>query len=358
MVVRFRFPDVGEGIQEGEVVEWLVKVGDKVKRNQNLLKVETAKAIVEVPSPVEGTIGKVLAKKGETIRVGQVIVVLLEKGEKPADMDKDTSTSVVGDISGEAKAAAPVEFAISKPSAKAEAGGVQALPAVRQMAKEFGIDLTSVSGTGAHGEVTISDLKTAIGKTKPTPAKPGIKKTSKYDFYGPVEHRPIKGLRREIAKNLSESWTHIPHVTHGDDIDVTELDAVRKEMNAKNKKVHFTFLPFIMKALVDALEKYPVFNAIVADDLSEVVIKKYYNIGIAVDTKDGLIVPVLKGVDQKSLSSIAKELAILADKTRERTVDLADLKGGSISITNVGILVLLRFRISLLCVMVRLSCVR
>lgn len=320
MTYEFRFPDVGEGITEGELVKWLVKVGDKVKEDQPVAKVETDKAVAEVPSPKTGTITKLNVKEGETIKVGQVLFTLEES---------DKSVSVVGSLEE-----APVYEAkkeLPKPKEVIAEKQILATPSVRALAKQLNIDITKLTGTGPDGMITEEDVKKSSSLT------PQIKITKKYDMYGYLERVPLRGIRKATAIKMTE-FLQVPAVTHMDEIDVTELVKLREKEKkiALKKKIKLSYLPFIVKAVIESLKLHPYLNSSLEGD--EIVLKKYYNIGIAADTPEGLLVPVLKIADSKTLIQIAKEIQELAEKAVERKLDLADLKGSTFSITNIGVL--------------------
>jgi pyruvate dehydrogenase E2 component (dihydrolipoamide acetyltransferase) len=336
MAKQFRFPDVGEGITEGEIVRWLIKEGDEVKEDQTLAEVETDKAVVEMPSPYAGTILKVHAAEKDIIKVGQVLVTIGQKGEavgeaaaaaKPEEKETPTAgPSVVGVVT----------------ESKEEIRDVLATPKVRKLALELGVNIKAVKGTGPQGRITEDDVKAA----KAAPAapreerKPAFKIKEKFDFFGELERIPLRGVRRATAKRMHESVSTAAHVTHFDEADASELVKVRESLKAEaaEKGVKLTFLPFILKAVLAAVQIHPLLNATLSDEDEEIIVKKYYNFGIAVDVPDGLIVPVVKGVDQKSVYDLAGEIQTLAEAAKKRSLDLADLKGGTFSITNVGLI--------------------
>jgi pyruvate dehydrogenase E2 component (dihydrolipoamide acetyltransferase) len=332
MAKQFKFPDVGEGITEGEVVRWLVKEGDEIKADQPIAEVETDKAIVEMPSPYAGTVLKLHAREKDIVKVGQVLITVGEKGEKP----EETVPSAVPAAAAKGRGAA-VEPGPGRPAPSAGAG-ILATPKVRKMAQELGLDLAAIPGTGPGGRITEEDVEAAPKKA--APPSPAVKVKTKFDFYGSVERLPLRGVRRATAKRMAESVSKAAHVTHIDQADASALDRLREKMKpeAEARGIKLTYLPFIVKALLAALKLHPMFNATLDDAEEEIIIKKYYNIGIAVDVPDGLIVPVLKGADEKSLVDIAREIQALAEAARGRTLDLADLKGGTFSITNVGMI--------------------
>jgi pyruvate dehydrogenase E2 component (dihydrolipoamide acetyltransferase) len=332
MVRDFKFPDVGEGITEGEVVKWLVREGDTVKEDQPLLEVETDKAVVEIPSPWSGKVAKIHAGEGEIVKVGQTLVsvgVEGEEGEKaaaePAEPERRPAYGIVG------------ELEVAEEEEEAPPPKVLATPKVRKLARELGVDLSVVKGTGRGGRITEEDVRGAVEAEREE--KPAVKVTRKYDLYGYIERVPLRGIRRATAKKMTEAL-RIPHVTHMDEADVTELVEVREKVKKEvaHLGVKVTYLPFIIKAVIEGLKAHPYLNAVLSEDGEEIILKKYYNIGIAVDIEDGLIVPVIKGADQKSIVDLAKEIARLAALARERKLDLAELKGGTFTITNIGII--------------------
>jgi pyruvate dehydrogenase E2 component (dihydrolipoamide acetyltransferase) len=330
MAKQFRFPDVGEGIAEGEVVRWLVKEGDEVKADQALVEIETDKAVVEMPSPYSGTVLRLHHKEKDIVKVGEVLVTVGEKGEAVPAAGPAQAVP--------AAAAGPVATAAQAPTSGAPPGEVLATPAVRRLARDLGVDLGAIGGSGPGGRITEDDIKAA--KEKPAEKKVEIKVKPKYDLYGNLERIPLRGVRRATARHMRESLNKAAHVTHCDEADATKLAALRDSMraDAEGKGLKLTYLPFIIKAVVEALKLHPTLNASLDDEEEEIVVKKYYNIGVAVDVPDGLIVPVVKAADEKSALDLAGEIQSLAKAARERTLDLADLKGGTFSITNVGVI--------------------
>ncbi len=337
MAQQFRFPDVGEGITEGEIVKWLVKEGDEVEEDQTLAELETDKAVVEIPSPYKGTVLKRHFQEKDIIKVGEVLVTIGKKGETLTEAE-----AVSGDKDSpvEEKPAQGIvgEIVVSDTEIK----DVSATPKVRRMAKDMGIDIKTVLGTGPSGRITEEDIQRAKGQSLPPKSekKPAFKILSKYDFYGILERLPLRGVRRATAKRMIESVSKAAHVCHMDEADVTELVKIRGELKGKaeEQNIKLTYLPFIIKAVVASLKTHPFLNATMDEVEEEIIIKKYYNIGVAVDIPDGLIVPVVKAVDQKSLFVLAEEIQNLVKSARERTLDMADLKGGTFSITNVGMI--------------------
>lgn len=334
MAKQFRFPDVGEGITEGEIVRWLVKEGDEVKEDQTVAEIETDKAVVEMPSPYSGTVLKIHAKEKDIVKVGQSLMTIGEKGE--------AVTEEAAGAKAEERAAPAVGPSVVGvvPETRAEIREVLAAPKVRKLAQELAVDIKSVRGTGPQGRITEEDVQAAKAAAAgpKEEKKPALRIKEKYDFYGELERIPLRGVRRATAKRMHQSVSTAAHVTHFGEADVTELVKVREELKpqAAEKGVKLTYLPFIIKALLAALQAHPLLNSTLSDEDEEIIVKKYYNFGIAVDVPDGLIVPVIKGVEQKSIFDLASEIETLAEAAKKRTLDLADLKGGTFSITNVG----------------------
>ena len=333
MARQFRFPDVGEGITEGEIVRWLIKEGDQVKEDQTLAEIETDKAVVEMPSPYKGTVLKVHVKEKDIVKVGQVLVTIGEKGESVIEGAAEAKAEEKA-----APATGPSVVGVV-PESREEIREVLATPKVRKLAMEIEVDLKRIRGTGPQGRITEEDVQTAkAAAARPEEKKPAFKIKEKYDFYGELERIPLRGVRRATAKRMHESVSTAAHVTHFDEADVTELVKIRESLKAQaaEKSVKLTYLPFIIKALLAAIKDHPLLNATLNDEDEEIIVKKYYNFGIAVDVPDGLIVPVVKGVDQKSIFDLAGEIQTAAEAAKKRSLDLADLKGGTFSITNVG----------------------
>jgi pyruvate dehydrogenase E2 component (dihydrolipoamide acetyltransferase) len=320
MLREFKFPDVGEGIAEGEIVRWLAKEGDWIKEDQELVEVETDKAVITLNSPYTGKIEKIHGNEGEIIKVGALLTTIQEEKEDGSGVtsEKKDSGSVVGSL-GEDE-----EVEIVRP--------ILATPAVRALAKEMKVDLAQVKGTGPGGRITREDLDRAGVRI----AEPeGVAA----DAYGHVEKVPLRGLRRTVAKRMAEASKRVAEVTIWEDADITELDQVRaKERKlAEAKGVKLTYLPFLIKASIGALKAHPYLNASLDEEAEQIVLKRYYNIGIAVDTPDGLIVFVIKDADQKNILDLAREGAALAEKARQRKIDLPELRGSTFTITNYGV---------------------
>ncbi len=321
MPVEFKFPDVGEGVMEGEITKWLVKEGDEVKRDQPVVEVMTEKVTVELPAPISGTILKVMAKAGETVKVGQTLFVIGQKGESVQNMQAQTEAKTV-----------VVQNTMQKPIQAAKNAKVLATPAVRKLAREMNIDLSLVDPTGSGGRIIENDVRRLNQKAV------NISPATQVTETGLEEKIPLRGIRKTIADRMTKSKAAAAHVTHVEEVDFTDLVLLRekaKEMAVKNG-IKLTYLPFIVKAVVAALKKYNIVNSSLDDEKSEIVVKKYYNIGIAVATENGLIVPVIKDADKKNLLQIAREIEDLSEKARTNKLTLNEAKGGTFTITNIG----------------------
>lgn len=345
MVFEFKFPDVGEGITEGDLVKWLVKEGDRIEQDKPIAKIETDKAVVEIPSPKAGTILKLHHKEGDVVKVGETLVTIgeaeektVEEPEKPTKQDKtkkkkDTG-SVVGDLGSTVE---EIPAPPTNPESTPENAHVLATPAVRRLARDMHIDLSKIKGSGKDSRITEEDVR-RYAKAGGREESKAVNVSKRYDIYGHVERIPFKGIRKATAKNMVQSAYTAPHVVHMDNADVTDLWDLRakeKEAAAK-KKTHLTFLPFIIKACIAAFKDHPYLNATLDDEHEEILLKKYYNIGVAVDSEGGLLVPVVKNAQDKSILEIAKEIEKLSEKVRSREIALEDMKGGTFTITNIG----------------------
>ena len=350
---QFTLPDLGEGLTEAEIIAVLVREGDVIKEDVPLLEVETDKAQVEIPSPIGGRVEKVHVQPGQTVKVGAVLVTFSDDG--PATRSAPTAAAATAPRGAPARPAAP-----TPPPAPA-AGPVAATPATRRVARELGVDLKTVRGSGPGGRVLDTDVRAAASgpraapaatppQAKPAapagPAKPlasvGLEAPPlpRFEQWGPVERAPLSHLRRTIAERMMLSATLIPHVTHFDRADITDLDAFisRNLEGARAKGVTLTLTGFILKAAALALRGHPQFNASLDPGAGELILKRYYHLGVAVATDRGLIVPVLRDIDQKPVLEIARELAALAQRVREGKATLEDLRGGTFTITNIGAL--------------------
>ena len=345
MSQAYKLPDLGEGIHEGEILAVMVKVGQEVKEGDIILEVETDKAAVEIPSPHTGRIEEIFVKPGDVVNVGDVMMTF-SGGEKAVDVAEKEPAETP------ANQAEKVAQAPSSP-AQTTTGPVPASPATRRLAREMGVDLHQVNPTGPAGLVTAEDVRAFADKGPtgqkdvPTPAVSEAESHSAHvpiptlpDFekWGSVERIPFRSIRRATARQMSLAWSQIPHVNSQDVIDVTKLEAFRQKHKAEIERVggKLTLTVFALKAIATALKTYPNFNATLDTVNSEIIIKHYYNIGVAVNTDSGLIVPVVRDVDRKSIRELAVELNDLVQRTRARKTPVEEMQGGTFTITNAG----------------------
>ena len=373
MAFNFRLPDIGEGIHEGEIVKWFVKSGDKVQEDDILCEVQNDKAVVEIPSPVEGTVEEVLVEEGTVAVVGDVLIRFDAPGYEDLKMKGDDHAGGEGEAETESQVQSTAEAGqeIDKKEAKQEEApqrdakevGVAiaavgdhdvnsriiAMPSVRKFARENDVDIRQVKGTGKNGRVLKEDVEAfmAGGQVEDAPqveeAAPASETAvaqAPISLEGefPETREKMSGIRKAIAKAMVHSKHTAPHVTFMDEVDVTALVAHRKRFKdaAAEKGIKLTYLPYVVKALVSMLREFPEFNRSLDDATQEIVQKHYYNIGIAADTEKGLLVPVIKHADRKSVFTVSGEINELAVKAREGKLAPHEMKGGSMSISNIG----------------------
>jgi pyruvate dehydrogenase E2 component (dihydrolipoamide acetyltransferase) len=364
----FRLPDLGEGLTEAEIVSVLVAEGEEIKEDQAVLVVETEKAQVELPSPFGGRVDRIHVEAGQRVKVGAVLLSFADAGGATSPC---ASAPAAPARPAEPKPAARGPASPAPPPAAAPATGLPpaATPATRRLARELGVDLGRVRGTGPGGRISDDDVRaaasggpaaaiaTAPGAATPAPGAvaraPGapleaprplagpvaLPPLPRFEQWGPVEREPLRGIRRRSAEHLSLAWAVIPHVTQHDLADVTELETMRRRQQKRGEgSADLTLTVFLMKAAAMALRAHPRFNASLDHATGELVLKGYYNIGVAVDTDQGLVVPVVRGVDGKGIRELAAELAQLVMRTREGKATLEDLRGGTFTVTNTGAL--------------------
>ena len=344
-----RLPRLGEGVDSGTVVNIFVKEGDTIKADQPIVELESEKAVASIPSPAGGKVTKIHIKTGDKLSVGQVVLSLTEGGEESSGAPKKKAPAEKKEEEPKEKPTEPSKD--RKPTEEEEPAkpglAPAASPTIRHMARELGIDLNRVPGSERGGRIVMADLRAHVQRLqeiafKPSeaPAKAEKASVESIDFskWGPVRKEKASTLRKTIARRMVESWTTIPHVTQFDEADITGvLDLRKKFVPAYEKKgTHLTLTPFILKALVATLKKHPIFNSSYDGAAGEIVFKDYYHIGVAVDTEHGLIVPVLRDVDKKTMFDLSKELSELAEKAKQRKVTGDDLKGGTFTISNQG----------------------
>ncbi|MBK7229725.1 MAG: 2-oxo acid dehydrogenase subunit E2 [Ignavibacteriales bacterium] len=350
-IVDFHLPDLGENIVAADVLNVLVKVGDVIEADQAILEIETDKATIEVPTTIAGKVVEVFVKAGSKANVGDV-VIKIETGaaaveeSKPFEVKKEeaTESSKVeskkeATPTGERASMQASELDNQPPILK---GAAPAAPSVRRIAREIGVDINKVPGTGPNGRISMDDVKAFSKKlhesySQGSGAGLNIKSESLPDFtkFGAINKVEMTNIRKKTADHLSYAWATIPHVTQFDKADITLLEKTRKELN-KNSEVKLTVTAILVKIIVEALKKFPQFNSSIDMEKKEIIYKSYFNIGVAVDTEFGLIVPVIKNSDKKSLTEISVDMNALAEKARNKKIGLDDLQGGSFTISNLG----------------------
>ncbi|MCE4611917.1 MAG: 2-oxo acid dehydrogenase subunit E2 [Desulfurococcales archaeon] len=333
-VIQVKLPDLGEGLAEAEIVEWLVKEGDRIKQFQPMVKVLTAKATMEIPSPYTGRVVKLLAKPGDVVQVGQPFVEIEVEEEAPVPAREEKPEAKPSEAK---EAPARAEARLEAVAVRRPRRLIRAPPRVRKLARQLGVKLEEIEGTGPRGAITEEDVRRAAEKLKapppPQPQPPAVKVEAVEE-----ERVPLRGIKRIMAKTMSESKSRIPHAYLAEEVDLTELFRLRESLRreAESKGVRLTILPFILKAVARALKKYPLMNSELDEERMEIVVKKRVNLGIAVDTPHGLVVPVIKDVDRKGLFRIARDLEELASKAREMKLSTDDVTGATFTVTNVG----------------------
>lgn len=378
MAIECKLPELGENVTSGTVSSILVKEGDKIEKDQSLIEIETEKAVAEVPAESGGTVKKILVKEGDEIKVGQTIVELEAEGEEEAKAEpqkqqqpeaKEEKEEKTGQAEEQehkepvekqekpAKEEAPAEEKAEKLSAPPQPEekpekpaepkkGVPApaAPSVRRSAREIGIDIHDVPGTGPGGRISIDDVKAFSKKRhqeKTAPAAgiaPAQAPLPDFTKWGDIDRQPMTQIRKTATTRLTTAWTTIPHVTQHDKADITELNKLRKQYSPKAEKAggKLTVTAIIVKVVAAALKVFPQFNASLDVENKEVIYKKYYSVGLAVDTENGLLVPVIRDVDQKNLIELSVEISEIAQKARDRKLSLDDMQGANITVSNLG----------------------
>jgi pyruvate dehydrogenase E2 component (dihydrolipoamide acetyltransferase) len=344
-VMEVKVPDIGD-FKDVPIIDIAVKPGDVVKTDDPLVTLESDKATMEVPAPSEGRVLEVLVNVGDKVSQGSPIVKL-EGGEQPV-----AAPSVLAQQEPEPEkqpmrkpdATGPSLIAGLPPPIAINFGGVHASPSVRRLARELGIDLVALQGSGEKGRITKEDVKAALrgqaGPAQGSAGGTGIPDIPAQDFakFGPVEVKPLSRIRKLSGPFLHRSWLNVPHVTHSDEADITELEPYRKTLDsaAKEKGFRVTMLAFLMKASVVALREHSEFNSSLSPTKDSLIVKKYYHIGVAVDTPDGLVVPVIQHVDRKGILELSQELATVSKKMRDGKIAPSDIQGASFTISSLG----------------------
>ncbi|MDQ0880161.1 dihydrolipoamide acetyltransferase family protein [Peribacillus sp. V2I11] len=346
-MMEFKLPDVGEGMHEGEIIQWLIKEGDAVKQDQPIVEVQTDKVNAELTSPAAGVVKKILFSEGDIVEVGTTIFTIQEENVM--------SVPDTGIIEEENQVVQPGDVKVNAEhiTTKQHHGAVRALatPFVRQMAREMKIDIEKVKGSGPAGRITESDLKQFKENNSITrenakrhddkivkemaPMKDAQAKGVENEW---EERIPLKGIRKKIAEHMVKSVSTIPHVTHVDELEMDRLKEFKNQLKeySDDKDIKLTFLPFFVKAIVIALKEFKTLNASIDEKTNEIILKNYYHIGIATNTKEGLMVPVIKHADQKTIFQLADEIRQLADQAREGKLSIDQITGSTFTISNVG----------------------
>jgi pyruvate dehydrogenase E2 component (dihydrolipoamide acetyltransferase) len=352
-LIDVKVPDIGD-FKNIPVIEIAVKPGDEVKVDDPLITLESDKATLDVPAPQAGKIAEILVKIGDKVSMGSAIVKMEDAGgsaakkqepapgkadQKPAPKS-DTAPSTAVESKQAAGEQQPSMAGRSGLPPPVDFGNAHASPSVRRIARELGVDLTQIKGSGDKGRITTDDVKRALGGGGAAAAGSGIPEIPAQDFakFGPVEELKLSRLKKLSGPHLHRSWLNVPHVTHTDEADITELEAYRKQLDTagKEKGYRVTMLAFLLKASVSALKDAPEFNSSLAPSKDALILKKYYNIGVAVDTPDGLVVPVIKDVDRKGIIELSQELGSVSARMRDGKIQPADISGGTFSISSLG----------------------
>jgi len=357
MKYEFKLADLGEGMHEAEIVQWLIDVGDTAKLDQAIAKVETDKAVVELPSPVTGRVSEIRVKDGQTAKVGDVLVVFESSAANSGDgTPKSSETPAAATSSAPTNMSSAATLSSQSAPSVAARPRVQAAPAVRKLAFELGVDLEQVTPSSTSGRVSLEDVRayaeragsatsgaqngapTAATKDEQfAPATPLVEK--KVDQAGTEEQRqPLTGLRKRVAEHMERSWRSIPHATAFDEIDGGALIALRQALKpiAEQRGVRLTYMPLLIKLLIPLLKEFPIFNASLDEEKREIVYKRSYHIGVATDSPEGLLVPVMRNADRLTLMEVAAKLEKLIEGAQKRTLALPEVSGSTFTLNNVG----------------------
>lgn len=343
MATEVKLPELGENIAAGDVIKVMVKVGDTISANQPVLEIETDKAAIEVPSPVGGVVEAVHVKVGQSAKVGQAILSLDGNGAKataPKTAEKPASkTPTPAAAKTAAPSASPAPTAKPAQAAPVASGPlpvvpglIAASPSMRRIARERGIDLSRIMGSGIDGRIGLNDLQGGRGGARPEVVLPDFAK------WGEIDKQPMSKVRRLTAENLGNSWANVPQVTHYDKADITELEELRKRESKKTEAsgAKITVTAILLKVVAAGLHKFPQFNASIDMRSGQVVYKKFFNVGVAVDTDRGLLVPVIRDVDRKNIMQLSADLTLMSEKARTKKIMPDEMQGGNFTISNLG----------------------
>ncbi|MGX8793263.1 dihydrolipoamide acetyltransferase family protein [Oceanobacillus sp. M60] len=345
MAFNFKLPDIGEGIHEGELVKWFVKEGDEVKEDDVLCEIQNDKSVVEIPSQVDGTVTKIHVAEGEVAVVGDTLISFDAEGYDDEE-EEDTKSDDASSESKEEKAEENTDQASDDNASESDDKRVIAMPSVRKFARENDVNIKDVQGSGKNGRITKEDVESFLSGDQPEASSESAEPATSEDTQAaaapqgqyPETREKMTAMRKAIAKSMVNSKSKAPHVTLMDEVDVTELVAHRKKFKAvaAEQEIKLTYMPYVVKALVSASKKFPILNSYIDDATDEIVEKHYYNVGIAADTDRGLLVPVVKDADKKSIFQISDEINELAVKARDGKLKPDEMKGASNTISNIG----------------------
>jgi pyruvate dehydrogenase E2 component (dihydrolipoamide acetyltransferase) len=360
LATQVRVPDIGD-FKDIPVIEVHVKPGDTVNAEDPIITLESDKATMDVPSPASGVIERLLVKIGDKVSEGSPMLelrgtedgaltqppsLLPQQEPPPAALARTAPPKPADAAPGAPPALGAAIGATGAAASSGQLSAVHASPSVRRTARELGIDLTRVTGTGEKGRITKDDVLALLrgpapaAPTAAAPATSGIPDIPAQDFskFGPIETKPLSRIKRISGPHLHRAWLNVPHVTHNDESDITDIEAYRKELDAaaKEKGYRVTMLAFLLKASVSGLRAFPEFNASLSPEKDALIYKKYYNIGIAVDTPDGLVVPVLRDVDRKGITELSQEMGAISKKARDGKLTAADMQGATFTISSLG----------------------
>lgn len=352
MKFEFKFPDIGEGIHEGVITKWLVEEGSEIKEGDSVAEVETDKVTTEIPSPRTGKVLHLLAKKGDTINVGQVFVMIETEAageetraqEVPEVVEEETA-GVVGEVIASSEVIPSSTEGFEKKTVGISVEKILATPVARALAKDLGVDINKIKGTGPNGRVMKEDIYNTsqkesdrVNEAKAKPEERAISKAEQSARGERVERVPLTRIRKTISEKMTQSRFTIPHTTAMDEVDISKLYDLRKKYkdSLKDEDINLTYMPFIIKAAITALKQLPEFNASLDMEKDELILKKYYDIGIAADTERGLMVPVIREADRLSIIQLAKAVEDVSARAKNNTIELSELKGSTFTITNYG----------------------
>lgn len=363
---EFKLADLGEGMHEAEIVQWLINVGDTTKLDQTIAKVETDKAVVELPAPVAGRVSEIRVQDGQTAKVGEVLVIFetATKGDGEAAPKNSENATVAASTSSPTHMPSSAESSSQSTSPVVVRSRVQAAPAVRKLAFELGIDLAQVTPSSSSGRVSLEDVRAyaeraetatsgkqngtspaasvgTLAKEEQATPVPGEKIEKSLEQVSPTgedERQPLTGLRKRIAEHMERSWRTIPHATAFDEVDSGALVALRHALKpiAEQRGVRLTYMPLLIKLLIPLLKEFPIFNASLDEEKREIIYKRSYHIGVAADSPEGLLVPVMRNADRLTLVEVAAKLEKLIDGAFKRTLALPEVSGSTFTLNNVG----------------------